>query len=82
VDFDRRAELKWLAAEWAERTAIEQDLPATIEDEATLQKVATLLCAERDDLRGIRPAASTKAPTLPVRGRRPCIRERGVGPPS
>lgn len=61
ADFDRRAELKRLAAEWAERTAIEQDLPATIEDEATLQEVATLLCAERDDVRRIR----TDAPTLP-----------------
>jgi hypothetical protein len=80
--FDRRAELKRLAAEWAERTAIEQDLPATIEDEAALQEVATLLCAERDDLRRIRPAVMTNAPTLPVRGRRPCIREGGVGPPS
>lgn len=80
--FDRRAELKRLAAEWAERTAIEQDLPATIEDEATPQEVATLLCAERDDLRRIRPAVRTNAPTLPARGRRPYIRERGVGPPS
>jgi hypothetical protein len=82
VDFVRRAELKRLAAEWGERTAIEQGLPATIEDEATLQEVAMLLCVERDDLRGIRPATRTNAPTPPVRGRRPCIRERGVRPPS
>jgi hypothetical protein len=51
-----RAEIRRLAASWAERTAIEQGLPAVIEDEATLREVATLLCAGRDDPRGIRPA--------------------------
>ena len=35
---------------WARRTAVEQGLPATVEDEATLQEVATLLCAGRDEL--------------------------------
>ena len=52
----RHDEIRQLAAEWAERTAIEQGLPRVIEDEATLQEVATLLCAGRDDPGGIRPA--------------------------
>ena len=50
------AEIRQLAASWAEQTALEQGLPALIEDEATLQEVATLLCAGRDDPGGIRPA--------------------------
>lgn len=36
-----------MAIEWAERTADEQGFAATIEDEATLRTVATLLCAGR-----------------------------------
>ena len=43
VDVARRTKLRRLTAEWAERTAIEQGLPATIEDEPTLQQVARLL---------------------------------------
>jgi hypothetical protein len=43
VDVDRRVKFRRLAAEWAERTAIEQGLPATIEDEPTLQQIARLL---------------------------------------
>ena len=56
VEIARRAEIRRLAAEWAERTAVEQGLPARIEDEVTLQEVATLLCAGRDEPRRIRPA--------------------------
>ena len=47
MEVARRVEIRRLAAEWAERTAVEQGLPATVEDEATLQEVATLLCAGR-----------------------------------
>ena len=36
-----------MAIEWAERTADEQGLAATVEGEATLRTVATLLCAGR-----------------------------------
>jgi hypothetical protein len=43
VDVDRRVKFRRLAAEWAERTAIEQGLPTTIEDEPTLQQIARLL---------------------------------------
>ena len=49
MDVARREERRRVAAEWAERTAIEQGLPARIEDEITLQEVATLLCAGRDE---------------------------------
>ena len=56
MDVARRAEIRRLAVEWAERTAVEQGLPARIEDEATLLVAATLLCAGRDEPRGIRPA--------------------------
>jgi hypothetical protein len=55
MDVTREQERR-LAAEWAERTAVEQGLPATIEDEATLQEVATLLCAGRDEPGRVRPA--------------------------
>ncbi len=50
MDLVRRAEIRRLAVEWAERTAVEQGLPATVEDESTLQEVATLLCAGRTEL--------------------------------
>lgn len=56
MDVDRRAKIRLLAGPWAERTAVEQGLPATVEDETTLQEVATLLSAGRDEARGIRPA--------------------------
>jgi hypothetical protein len=56
VEVARRVEIRRLAAAWAERTAVEQGVPATIEDEATLQEVATLLCAGRDEPRRVRPA--------------------------
>jgi hypothetical protein len=56
VDVKRRAEIRRQAAEWAERTALEQGLPAKVEDETTLQEVATLLFAGRDEPRRIRPA--------------------------
>jgi hypothetical protein len=56
VDVARRAEIRRFAAEWAERTAVKQGLPARIEDEITLQEVATLLCAGRDEPRRVRPA--------------------------
>ena len=45
MDIGQRAEIRRLACAWAERTAVEQGLTATIEDEVTLQEVATLLCA-------------------------------------
>ena len=45
VDVKRRDEIRRMAIEWSERTARDQGLPAKIEDEATLQTVATLLCA-------------------------------------
>jgi len=48
VDVTRREALRRVAAEWAERTALEQGFPAMVEDEAILQTVATLLCAGRD----------------------------------
>jgi hypothetical protein len=47
---DRRVKSQRLAAEWAECTAIQQGLPATIEDEATLRRIAQLLGAETDRL--------------------------------
>jgi len=48
--------MRTMAVEWAERTAREQGLPATIEDEATLRVVATLLCAGRYEPGRITPA--------------------------
>lgn len=56
MDVARREEIRRLAPEWAARTAMEQGLPAKIEDEITLQAVATLLCAGRDEPRRVRPA--------------------------
>jgi hypothetical protein len=56
ADVDRREAIRRLAAQWAEATAVEQGLPATVEDEATLLEVATLLCAGRDQLHGTRHA--------------------------
>jgi hypothetical protein len=49
MDVTRRAEIRRMAQEWAERTALEQGFPAMVEDEATLQIVATLLCRGRED---------------------------------
>jgi hypothetical protein len=49
MDVARREERRRLAAEWAERTALKQGLPARIEDEITLHEVATLLCGGRDE---------------------------------
>jgi hypothetical protein len=48
VDVTRRATIRSVAEEWAERTALEQGFPAFVEDEAILQTVASLLCAGRD----------------------------------
>ena len=45
MELNERAEFGEDAVHWARRTAVEQGLPATVEDEATLQEVATLLCA-------------------------------------
>lgn len=45
-----------MAEEWAERTAVEQGLPVVVEDEATLQVVASLLCAGRGEHSRVRPA--------------------------
>jgi hypothetical protein len=56
ADLDHRETIRRLAAQWAEETAVEQGLPATVEDEATLQEVATLLCAGRDRRRKVKPA--------------------------
>lgn len=70
VDVDCRAESRRLDADWAERTAIEQDLPATIEDEATLQEVASLLCAGREDARGISLDANERVQPPPARSLR------------
>jgi hypothetical protein len=47
----RRLKFRRLAAEWAEHTAIDQGLPPTIEDEATLREIARLLCDVRNDVR-------------------------------
>jgi len=47
MESGRHAEMRTLAIEWSQRTALEQGLPAKIEDEATLRVVATLLCAGR-----------------------------------
>ena len=52
----RRADMRTIAVQWAERTAREQGLPVKIEDEATLRVVATLLCAGRYEPGRIRRA--------------------------
>ena len=71
VDVDRRAEIRRVAGPWAERTAVEQGLPATVEDETTLQEVATLLSAGRD-----RSAAGSDPPCGLIGGSNGCARAR------
>lgn len=46
-----------MAEAWADRTAMEQGLPAKVEDPATLRMVATLLNAGRSEAKRVRPAA-------------------------
>jgi hypothetical protein len=58
-----------MAEEWAERTALEQGLPAVVEDGAILQVVATLLCAGRNDPGQARQAGRTRAGSNRLRPR-------------
>jgi hypothetical protein len=66
-----------MAEEWAERTALEQGLPAVVEDEATLRVVATLLCAGRD---GPLPGQARHAGRTRLGSNR--LRPRTAGPTS